>query len=742
MKIFSQTNRFIILVIFFYIFHDNPVSGILDEQIELEKNELSHISNIENNSLSEETISNNNNNGSRFLQTDQIRIQFDFSLLQASNAFATSLLSQLTNVFESASLFYQNLLSLKVPISGSIQIPQSMTNCNNYIFSASQKAQSYNNADLLIFVDYQFNSTFVDDFSAVSYICDTDSTNRVMISYLSLTFKNISSSLSDYQFSQLLKQVIHEIMHSLALNTQLINYFRDSTNNLYDASVINITNQTLSYPHTLNWAKKYYNCSSLTSIPIEIDSSGNIHWNRVILLDDIMSGLYIYGEALWSGINNAILQDSGWYNVNLLQYDSQIKWGQNKQCQFVQQGCIGSGYYQEFCNTLNNYGLTFSQNSMGICQQFYSTNSQQYNRAPSNYLQCLFMQPIQNQNCMNTSNQNISQNQYLVSNFSYSFGYQSRAFESTLTPFTIQPVSLYACYSAFCLNNNSLIQITVGSYSFYCDTDTQNISQQTPFDMQGSLLCPSSITDFCQSPGPCQSFCASAGYCLNKKCTCIAGYSGEGCQCVQGYNYYEGQCRQCNQTCLTCNTIDPSQCQTCINGYYLSNGQCLQCGPLCLTCSELAPNQCTSCQEGFFLDATTSTCQRCSQNCVNCTSLSNCNTCQNGYGLNSTNYCSISCMYNCQRCQLDAFNCQQCYQNKVFNSTTSVCECPSSQYEDQYGNCQNCRINCVKCSSITNCFECEDGYKLLPYSQTCINQNIQHFLGFFFMNVILFIFFV
>ncbi|KAL4462922.1 hypothetical protein ABPG72_019574 [Tetrahymena utriculariae] len=740
MKIIYQINRFIILVIFFCIFQHSLVQGILDDQIKLDKIESPHVQNIQNNSPFEENV--NHNNESRFLQTNKIRIQFDISQIQASTSFATSLLSQLTNVFESASLFYQNLLSVKVPIQGSIQIPQSMTNCSDYIFSATQKAQSYQNTDLLIFVDYQSNSTFIDYFSAVSYICDYDPTNRVMISYMSLTFKNISASLSDYQFSQLSKQVIHEIMHSLALNTQLTNYFRDSTNKTYNASVISIANQILSYPNTLNWAKQYYNCSSLTSIPIEIDSQGNIHWNRVILLDDIMSGLYIYGEALWSGINNAILQDSGWYNVNLSQYDSSIKWGQNDQCQFVQQGCMGTGYYQEFCTTLNNYGLTFSQNAMGICQQFYQTSSQQYNRAPTNYLQCLFMQPIQNQNCLDTGNNNLYQNQYLVSNFSYQFGYQSRAFESTLTPFTIQSVSSYACYYAFCLQNNSLIQIIVGPYSFYCDTASQNISEQTPFDMQGSLLCPSNIADFCQSPGPCQSFCASAGYCLNKKCTCITGYSGEGCQCVQGYNYYEGQCRQCNQTCKTCSVIDSSQCQTCIEGYYLSNGQCLQCGPLCVSCSEQAPNQCTSCQVGFFLDAASSTCQRCSQNCINCTSLSSCTICKEGYGLNSTNYCSVTCMYNCQKCYLDAFECQQCYQNKVVNSTSGACECPSGQYEDQYGNCQNCKINCQKCSSIRNCFECNEGYKLLPFSQTCTNQNFSYFLSFFFLNTILFILFL
>lgn len=50
------------------------------------------------------------------------------------------------------------------------------------------------------------------------------------------------------------------------------------------------------------WAQNYFNCSTLTSMPIETNyTTGRFRWNRAALLDDVNSGLFTEGNHLKGG---------------------------------------------------------------------------------------------------------------------------------------------------------------------------------------------------------------------------------------------------------------------------------------------------------------------------------------------------------------------------------------------------------------------------------------------------------
>lgn len=48
--------------------------------------------------------------------------------------------------------------------------------------------------------------------------------------------------------------------------------------------------------------------------------------------------IYI-GNMVWSGVNNAMILDSGWYDISNSDSKSDpIYWGKNKGCQFMKKG--------------------------------------------------------------------------------------------------------------------------------------------------------------------------------------------------------------------------------------------------------------------------------------------------------------------------------------------------------------------------------------------------------------------
>jgi hypothetical protein len=68
----------------------------------------------------------------------------------------------------------------------------------------------------------------------------------------------------------------------------------------------------------LNFAKKFYNCPTLSYVPLENEggnASQGAHWERSALFNEIMTASDIK-DSVFSGFTFNLLKDSGWYGID------------------------------------------------------------------------------------------------------------------------------------------------------------------------------------------------------------------------------------------------------------------------------------------------------------------------------------------------------------------------------------------------------------------------------------------
>lgn len=144
--------------------------------------------------------------------------------------------------------------------------------------------------------------------------------------------------------------------------------------------------------------------------------------------------------------------------------------------------------------------------------------------------------------------------------------------------------------------------------------------------MTGTLNCPPSLEEFCDSYSPrCKNFCSMNGYCFNGACTCKDGWGGEACErcvglvlegrcllkCPEGYYAKEQDCTRCSQDCLSCR--NGSNCDQCESGYAHQE-----------TSSD--ESKCVKeCWDGYYkLSLDKDVCERCSEGCSKCQNKETC----------------------------------------------------------------------------------------------------------------------
>jgi proprotein convertase subtilisin/kexin type 5 len=100
------------------------------------------------------------------------------------------------------------------------------------------------------------------------------------------------------------------------------------------------------------------------------------------------------------------------------------------------------------------------------------------------------------------------------------------------------------------------------------------------------------------------------------------------------------QCLPCESGCEVCTSS--STCLACSSGYYLSSSNCYSCQTSCSACLNMAT--CTGCSNGFYLNSSSTTCQLCATNCLQCDSYS-CKKCNSGFYPNGKDChsCEVSC---------------------------------------------------------------------------------------------------
>lgn len=231
------------------------------------------------------------------------------------------------------------------------------------------------------------------------------------------------------------------------------------------------------------------------------------------------------------------------------------------------------------------------------------------------------------------------------------------------------------------------------------------------------------------------------------------------CERCNDHFYLESSenCAECDDICKTCEG-SPSKCTDCYEHYHYdpSSNTCTECPSNCLQCDEKLA--CTKCNNTFYPN-NDGGCTRCDESCYLCHDGTNaCDECAIGYHFNEFNRC-VPCPEHCERCNStycsvcsvdfyskdgvctpcadvcahcngpsedDCINCddgfyfsdmhQTCFS---CNKACSACRGPSENdctscatgYFQNYMGCSKCEYNCRKCDSLTNCLECNDGFR-------------------------------
>jgi hypothetical protein len=138
----------------------------------------------------------------------------------------------------------------------------------------------------------------------------------------------------------------------------------------------------------------------------------------------------------------------------------------------------------------------------------------------------------------------------------------------------------------------------------------------------------------------------------------------------------------------------------------------------------IVPDPVPNCGSNEFFDSTTSTCLKCSENCIECSSSDTCVKCENGLFLDfgkclKLNDCELpnsngSILHSsCSSCPSDCLFCSK------YSLLCSICN--PGYYKDGV-HCLPCLENCSFCLSSGSCLRCDPTFEL--NDGQCINKQI------------------
>ncbi|KNC47485.1 uncharacterized protein AMSG_02502 [Thecamonas trahens ATCC 50062] len=315
--------------------------------------------------------------------------------------------------------------------------------------------------------------------------------------------------LASEMYSMQLGVAIHEITHALGFQSSKYGTFKDglnSTNAL--PGPITETDDGITYlktPKVVATAQDYFNCPSITRIPVE-DAGGagtaGSHWEKRLFLDEFMTGSSSIKPVL-SVFTLAILEDSGWYLPDYSKAD-RLDWGRNMGCSFVNDDCglwKDSGAFGYNCglDTKSNNQCTYDRKAKGYCQiDDYSpaTLAPAYQHFPgmpslggfSDLADfCPITRPYSNGLCSQSST--ATSNSF---NYGENFHDESRCFDSSLTVGDDFGPLRQNCHRTLCFNATGPLRVQIGLTWVVCPSS----GKLTAPGYEGSLDCPD-VSFFC-----------------------------------------------------------------------------------------------------------------------------------------------------------------------------------------------------------------------------------------------------
>jgi len=413
--------------------------------------------------------------------------------------------------------FFQAALKVKYPVIGNLKLSTSTkTICGG---ATPQVLYTGIATDYVIFYD-----TTTDDegsWVADSYACSLASgTKRPLIAKTLINlalFGPANENVLLHEKNTYL--LLHEMTHTFGFSSSLYPYFLDEngvrrTGHIKNGTLDGASCVIINVPPLTERLRTFFGCSSLEGAYMEnsgSDATAGGHFERRQFAFEAMTSGLIYQQS-YSQFTLAMLEGSGWYVPDYSMVDP-YWFGQGQGCAFLNQSCTSTGFdFDEFC-TGSSRGCTVVGRGGGSCSSDTRSND------------CRFVHPNVNYDC---ENYNASSNARFPTLETYGRGNGSKCFTGTLSSKSSTTTMTSFCFKPTCQGTglNTTLTIQVGTQNVTCKAEGAiKVS-----GYYGNINCPDPLT-FCSTVGKvsCPRGCMGRGTCVNGKCQCFVGFSGNDC---------------------------------------------------------------------------------------------------------------------------------------------------------------------------------------------------------------------
>ena len=185
---------------------------------------------------------------------------------------------------------------------------------------------------------------------------DRDS-KRPIVATLTL---NLNFDFDLDESNQYLKtMILHQFTHILGFYNQSFPNFQIANGDISKIITTldsdrrsNVKREYIHSPKVMEYVKKYYGCDeTIVGLDLEDqDGRTNSHWDARVLLGEYMNSEPYYPEQVISEFTLALLEDSGWYEINYYT-GGLMRYGKHKGCKFLIDDCSNPSMFKnEFFN--------------------------------------------------------------------------------------------------------------------------------------------------------------------------------------------------------------------------------------------------------------------------------------------------------------------------------------------------------------------------------------------------------
>ena len=703
---------------------------------------------IYNNNISKRKLNNNNFEEIRiYISTEHIRKQIESYFYEH---YDTELLSRIFLHLNNAKTYIEKLIKIQRRNDDIVVSEEDQTSQSKLFLRAADTILSRGvDSDLVIIPSYHIDNNY--DFSITNYLRD-ESTDRVILSKLIIPAQYLNNEIISAMELEIL--LFHEITHILGFTYDNFQYFKDGIDQVFYQSG---SKYYIISPNVVKLAKEYYGCDSDTFIglPLEIekDSDSSIsacHWDSKILLGEVMNKELYTPEVVISEFTLALLEDSGWYEVNYFT-GGLMRFGKNKGCDFLKYNCATIQYESKYKNEFFDlYDINKPSCSSGRLSRTYCDKTINYNSCPVFYYKEAEEQlkkfigscsigngeygiNIEYNNGLNIKNGDLEKylgEEYSNNSFCVLSEIINTDINSAIDPEDYEGIVHPICYEMFCSDKSLTIKIK--DEYIVCPREGGKIEIfSSNISITGNIYCPDynlicTGTAVCNNIFDCikkQSLPLKPDYTYKIKDETSSQKISQikNLETIEGYELSNNN-SICPLNCAQCKVGD--KCTKCRKGFNLIGNN--------FNDSIICDNE-TNISSGYYMIKDVS--YPCFENCETCNNFYTCEKCDSSHLLNKNKTICHDIIPYCGIYNDNDFSCEKCVKDYAFlKNERKICQkFTESDKKEYYSNdgdisfypCDTKIKNCIFCENKDNwCSKCQNNYYFLENNHTYCFSDI------------------